>query len=135
MEKVCYVCCEDGGYRVCLCNTVIHEKCFREMVETVESHSVMCPVCQHDYAKTLMPNKPFIIVKSFGFIFVLGVWAIYVSFVIVTIFPYTTRVSLVDLLFIIVCTIWALCFMWKQVNNIFVYRIAPASTQQNILFS
>ena len=131
MEKVCYVCCEDGGYRVCLCNTVIHEKCFREMVETVESHSVICPVCQHKYAKTLMPNKPFIVVKCVGFILMLGVCAIYVSFVIVN----TTRFSLVDLLFITVFANWVFFSLWQQVDNIFVYRIAPASTQQNNLFS
>ena len=49
MERHCFVCCEEGGWRVCLCRTVIHDGCFRNLVTKVEAHKNGCPVCKREY--------------------------------------------------------------------------------------
>ena len=50
-SRQCFVCVgeELPLYRVCDCNTWIHEECFERVVGTVQSHSKGCPVCLTEY--------------------------------------------------------------------------------------
>ena len=44
----CYICETDDGcqvYRVCRCNSVVHEKCFKRLVE-METYTSQCAICK-----------------------------------------------------------------------------------------
>ena len=52
MAELCFVCCHDNGlptYKVCKCNTAIHDRCFHQMVHTVSSHKTSCAICRTRY--------------------------------------------------------------------------------------
>ena len=46
----CFICCEASGslYRVCKCDTFVHEACMRRLV-SVPTHSTHCAVCRTPY--------------------------------------------------------------------------------------
>lgn len=46
----CFICCEASGslYRVCKCDTYVHEACMRRLV-SVPTHSTHCAVCKTPY--------------------------------------------------------------------------------------
>ena len=50
-EVACLVCADSTPplYRVCNCNTLLHEKCFEGVVASVPSHASGCPVCLRQY--------------------------------------------------------------------------------------
>lgn len=50
MEE-CVICCASTPplYRVCICNTVVHESCIVKVVNEVPSHKKGCPICQRPY--------------------------------------------------------------------------------------
>ena len=50
-EVTCLVCADPAPplYRVCNCNTLLHEKCFEGVVASVPSHASGCPVCLRQY--------------------------------------------------------------------------------------
>ena len=47
----CFVCSESTPplYKVCDCNTIIHQKCFEKLVTTVTSHQNECAICKKQY--------------------------------------------------------------------------------------
>lgn len=50
-EVACFVCADSAPplYRVCHCNTFVHERCFEDVVSSVPSHACGCPVCLRAY--------------------------------------------------------------------------------------
>lgn len=51
LEDECFVCYEKGTtplYRVCNCNTLVHEQCYIKLVN-VPSHASHCAVCRQQY--------------------------------------------------------------------------------------
>ncbi len=47
----CFICMgtEDQLYKVCRCDTVVHEQCLVRLVNNTPSHSTNCPVCRQAY--------------------------------------------------------------------------------------
>ena len=83
MDDCCFICCENDGtkvYRVCLCQQVVHEECFRTMVEKVESHGGKCPVCLHVYSTTwAIPT--YIVIRNFCFSCLAIAWGFWIFLV------------------------------------------------------
>lgn len=50
-EKNCFICAESTGilYKVCKCNTFIHENCMNALINKVTTHNQNCPVCLQQY--------------------------------------------------------------------------------------
>lgn len=48
---ICFVCMDKAQplYKVCDCNTFIHEKCMNDLLNKVDSHTDKCPVCTKFY--------------------------------------------------------------------------------------
>lgn len=55
MGEACVVChgAEGNVYRVCRCNVVYHDECFRETVRRVPAHRARCPVCLAPHAREI----------------------------------------------------------------------------------
>ena len=52
-------------YRVCNCETVVHEKCFEKLVN-VPSHATHCAVCRKRYDMSIYSQKKIKCHKAFG---------------------------------------------------------------------
>lgn len=83
----CFICAEMHPplYRVCNCQTVVHEKCFEKLVN-VSSHATHCAVCRKQYDMSIYSRKQIKCHKSFGsMLFVLSSVFIADIFAIITI--------------------------------------------------
>lgn len=76
----CFVCtlAHEPLYKVCRCNTLVHEACFLKLVN-VPSHATHCAVCREKYDITvswrthLSVNTPAIIFFTIGFFLATGI--------------------------------------------------------------
>ena len=65
----CFICAENHQplFRVCKCNTVVHEKCFQKLVN-VPSHATHCAVCMKQYDMSIYSGKKIHCHRTFGII-------------------------------------------------------------------